>query len=144
MNVDTAALLARLASPACPPFALLHRRTPGHAEDIVELLLGPVTEADSLAGIPLPDGPPAPGGPVHDALAVVPFRQIRERGFDVRDDGTPLLVLRPEEAHDLPLAEVMAALLGPRRTGGGRGLRRGRRGVRAHRRARRRGRDRQR
>ncbi|WP_372406957.1 anthranilate synthase family protein [Streptomyces luteireticuli] len=107
---DTAALLARLAAPGHPPFALLHRRAPGRPDDVVELLTGPVTEAAALADIPLPEGPPAPGGPVPDALALVPFRQLRERGFDVRDDGTPLLVLHPEEAYDLPLAEVLGAL----------------------------------
>ncbi|MFI8942325.1 anthranilate synthase family protein [Streptomyces syringium] len=111
---DTSALLARLTDPACPPFALLRRRTPGRprstGEDGVELLLGPVGEAGRLADIPLPSGAPAGGGPAHDALALVPFRQIRERGFEVRDDGTPLLVLRPEESYELPLAEVLAAL----------------------------------
>ncbi|MFG2179748.1 anthranilate synthase family protein [Streptomyces abikoensis] len=106
----TAALLARLTAAGHPPFALLHRRAPGHPEGVVELLTGPVTEVEHLTGIPLPAGPPAGGAPVHDALALVPFRQIRERGFDVRDDGTPLLVLRPEEARVLPLDEVLGAL----------------------------------
>ncbi|GGR01792.1 anthranilate synthase family protein [Streptomyces netropsis] len=111
---DTSALLARLTDPACPPFALLRRSTPGRphsaAADRVELLLGPVDEAGRLTDIPLPSGVPAGGAPAHDALALVPFRQIRERGFEVRDDGTPLLVLRPEESYALPLAEVLAAL----------------------------------
>ncbi|MEU9594338.1 anthranilate synthase family protein [Streptomyces sp. NPDC048193] len=80
------------------PFALLRRRTPGHAHDTVELLLGPVTEHDRLAGLP------------DEGLALVPFRQIRERGFDVRDDGTPLLVLTPEERYDVPLADALEQL----------------------------------
>ncbi|MDG9725353.1 anthranilate synthase family protein [Streptomyces sp. DH41] len=80
------------------PFALLRRRTPGHDHDTVELLLGPVTEHDRLAGLP------------EEGLALVPFRQIRERGFDVRDDGTPLLVLTPEERYDIPLAEALDRL----------------------------------
>ncbi|MFB7089076.1 anthranilate synthase family protein [Streptomyces sp. NPDC056296] len=80
------------------PFALLRRRTPGRDHDTVELLLGPVTEHDRLADLP------------DEGLALVPFRQIRERGFDVRDDGTPLLVLTPEERYDIPLAEALAAL----------------------------------
>ncbi|MDJ0341116.1 anthranilate synthase family protein [Streptomyces sp. H10-C2] len=104
-----AALVERLLSPGCPPFALLHRRTPGHGTDLVDVLLGPVTEAGRLTDIALPAGVPGEG-PVLDALALVPFRQIRERGFDVRDDGTPLAVLRPEESYELPLAEVLAAL----------------------------------
>ncbi|MRT44611.1 phenazine-specific anthranilate synthase component I, partial [Xylella fastidiosa subsp. multiplex] len=43
-------------------------------------------------------------------LALVPFRQIRERGFDVRDDGTPLAFLTPEESYEIPLADVLAQL----------------------------------
>ncbi|MFI1127775.1 anthranilate synthase family protein [Streptomyces althioticus] len=80
------------------PFALLRRRTPGHDHDTVELLIGPVTSHDRLADLP------------DEGLALVPFRQIRERGFYVRDDGTPLLVLTPEERHEIPLAEALAAL----------------------------------
>ncbi|MER7842124.1 anthranilate synthase family protein [Streptomyces sp. NPDC096040] len=80
------------------PFALLRRRTPGHDESTVEVLLGPVTACDRLADLP------------EEGLALVPFRQIRERGFDVRDDGTPLLVLTPEETHTLPLADALAQL----------------------------------
>ncbi|MCC3769090.1 anthranilate synthase family protein [Streptomyces sp. UNOC14_S4] len=110
MTGDIPGLLAQLTTPACPPFALLHRRTPGRPDDVVELLTGTVTEVASLAGIPLPACAPPGGGPALDALALVPFRQIRERGFDVRDDGTPLAVLLPAEAYELPLAEVLAAL----------------------------------
>ncbi|ANS64673.1 anthranilate synthase [Streptomyces lincolnensis] len=80
------------------PFALLRRRTPGHDENTVEVFLGPVTEYDRLADLP------------DEGLALIPFRQIRERGFDVRDDGTPLAVLTPEETHTLALDEVLAQL----------------------------------
>ncbi|MEV7688631.1 anthranilate synthase family protein [Streptomyces bungoensis] len=80
------------------PFALLRRRTPGRAEDTVEVLVGPVTARDRLADLP------------DEGLALVPFRQIRERGFDVRDDGTPLLVLTPEESYEIPLGEALRAL----------------------------------
>ncbi|MFF9218843.1 anthranilate synthase family protein [Streptomyces viridosporus] len=83
------------------PFALLRRRTPGRfVEDggTVELLIGPVTPRERLAELP-------------DAcLALVPFRQIRERGFDVRDDGTPLLVLTPEERYEIPLEDALSRL----------------------------------
>ncbi|MFK4265205.1 anthranilate synthase family protein [Streptomyces milbemycinicus] len=104
------AIVRRLLAADCPPFALLHRRTPGHAPDTVEVLLGPVTEVARLTDIPLPTGTPGTGAAVRDALALVPFRQIRERGFDVRDDGTPLAVLRPEETYELPLGELLDAL----------------------------------
>ncbi|MEU5614425.1 anthranilate synthase family protein [Streptomyces sparsogenes] len=107
---DPHATVRRLLTADCPPFALLHRRTPGHAPDTVEVLLGPVTEVERLTDIPLPTGVPGDGAATHDALALVPFRQIRERGFEVRDDGTPLAVLRPEEAYELALDEVLDAL----------------------------------
>src|SRR5690606_6158827 len=80
------------------PFALLRRRTPGHDHDTVEVLVGPVTRHERLADLP------------GEGLALVPFRQIRERGFDVRDDGTPLCVLTPEESGTLPLAEALGQL----------------------------------
>ncbi|MFB7288192.1 anthranilate synthase family protein [Actinacidiphila glaucinigra] len=105
-----AALVERLLDPACPPFALLRRRAPGCAADSVEVLLGPVGTAERLTDIALPTGAPEGARPAVDALALVPYRQIRERGFDVRDDGTPLLVLRPLETYELPLPELMAAL----------------------------------
>ncbi|MFI6337424.1 anthranilate synthase family protein [Streptomyces sp. NPDC050535] len=80
------------------PFALLRRRTPGHDHDVVEVLLGPVSTYDRLADLP------------DEGLALIPFRQIRERGFDVRDDGTPLAVLIPEETYELPLERALAQL----------------------------------
>ncbi|MYT17620.1 phenazine biosynthesis protein phzE [Streptomyces sp. SceaMP-e96] len=108
-RTDAAALVQRLLDPACPPFALLRRRTPGQdAADTVEVLTGEVTEVERLADIPLGDG--TPDAPVTDALALIPFRQIRERGFRAHDDGTPLAVLRPRETAELPLDEMLAAL----------------------------------
>ncbi|MFM9444103.1 anthranilate synthase family protein [Streptomyces acidiscabies] len=80
------------------PFALLRRRTPGHDGDTVELLIGPTEVYDRLADLP------------DHGLALIPFRQIRERGFDVRDDGTPLTVLRPEETRVLTLDEALKHL----------------------------------
>ncbi|MFC9248551.1 anthranilate synthase family protein [Streptomyces sp. NPDC057136] len=94
-------LVRRLLRDDCPPFALLRRRTPGHDHDTVDVLIGRVREVDRLADIPVGEQP---------SLALVPFRQIAERGFDVRDDGTPLSVLLAQEAYALPLDEVLAAL----------------------------------
>ncbi len=82
------------------PFALLRRRTPGSDPHTVEVLTGPVSRHDRLAGLP------------DECLALVPFRQIRERGFDVRDDGTPLLALVPEESYEIPLDEALRRLPG--------------------------------
>ncbi|RFU83535.1 phenazine-specific anthranilate synthase component I [Streptomyces triticagri] len=94
-------MLSRLLEDDCPPFALLRRRTPGRDHDIVEVLTGPTHEAGRLADIP---ESPLP------VLALVPFRQIAERGFDVRDDGTPLTVLTAEQTYELTVAEALEQL----------------------------------
>ncbi|MFJ4919288.1 anthranilate synthase family protein [Streptomyces sp. NPDC088725] len=94
-------LLARLGDGDGPPFALLRRRTPGRDHETVELLTGSVREVRRLADLPVGDSP---------VLALVPYRQIRERGFDVRDDGTPLSVLVADETYELPLTEAVGRL----------------------------------
>ncbi|MFD6534419.1 anthranilate synthase family protein [Streptomyces sp. NPDC060184] len=94
-------LVHRLLRDDAPPFALLRRRTPGRDHDTVEVLTGEVREVARLADLPVGELP---------SLALVPYRQIAERGFDVTDDGTPLAVLVADESYELPLAEVLAAL----------------------------------
>ncbi|QDY76355.1 anthranilate synthase family protein [Streptomyces qinzhouensis] len=98
---SAAAVIAGLLS-GDRPFALLRRRTPGRDHDTVEILTGPVLSCETLGELPVFADRPS--------LALVPFRQIRERGFDVRDDGTPLSVLIADELYELPLAEVLDAL----------------------------------
>ncbi|SDS40889.1 anthranilate synthase family protein [Jiangella sp. DSM 45060] len=92
-----------LDDPAPPPFALLARAgRPG-----VELLLGDVVDVDRLADIPLPGA----GG--HAAtLALIPYRQLTERGFECHDDGAPLRCLRVRSRVSLDRADVVAALAG--------------------------------
>nr|WTB30574.1 anthranilate synthase family protein [Streptomyces sp. NBC_00830] len=94
-------IIEKLLADDCPPFALLRRRTPGRDHDIVEVLIGAVHEAEQLADLPVGALP---------TLALVPFRQIAERGFGVRDDGTPLSVLVAQETYELPLAKALAQL----------------------------------
>ncbi|WP_405891898.1 anthranilate synthase family protein [Streptomyces sp. NBC_01527] len=101
MPDPTELVVQRLLTDDCPPFALLRRRTPGRDHDTVEVLIGRVREVDRLADLPVGPRP---------SLALVPFRQIAERGFDVRDDGTPLSVLVADETYELPLATVLDVL----------------------------------
>ncbi|MFE4959030.1 anthranilate synthase family protein [Streptomyces sp. NPDC056653] len=101
MPDPTELVVQRLLTDDCPPFALLRRRTPGRDHDTVEVLIGRVREVDRLADLPVGPQP---------SLALVPFRQIAERGFDVRDDGTPLSVLAADETYELPLATVLDVL----------------------------------
>ena len=59
-----------------------------------------------LADIPVTD---ADGTP-REVLALVPYRQVVERGFECHDDAAPLRCLVVAEHTHLPRAEVMAAL----------------------------------
>src|SRR4051794_38409745 len=69
----TADLIARLVGADAPPFAVLHR--PEADPEVAEILLGDLVTVEKLAELPEPVADDLP------VLAVVPFRQIRERGF---------------------------------------------------------------
>ncbi|CAM5506838.1 phenazine-specific anthranilate synthase component I [Streptomyces spiroverticillatus] len=98
-------LLAQVLGDDAPPFALLHR--PGATgTDTVDLLVGRVGTYDLIADIPLTGTAPDR----HEVLALLPYRQIRERGFACPDDGAPLLTLAVDEQAVLPLDRVLAQL----------------------------------
>lgn len=88
------------------PFAVLYRQ---EADDgVVELLSGSMSTHARVADLPEPDGPPPAGGG-HELLALLPYRQLAERGYDCVDDGTPLLALRVTEQVRVPVADFLAA-----------------------------------
>ncbi|MEU8086883.1 anthranilate synthase family protein [Micromonospora sp. NPDC049101] len=95
-------LIAAVTSGADPgPFALARRDD----ADELELFTGTVGTVDRLADIPLP-----PGMPGVRTLALVPYRQITERGFACVDDGAPLECLQIREHRRIALADALAAL----------------------------------
>jgi phenazine biosynthesis protein phzE len=83
------------------PFALLHRDSAAH----VDVLTGDVVTVGALADIPLTPGRPGP-----QTLALVPYRQIAERGFACVDDGTPLECLLIDSHTTRPLGELLDEL----------------------------------
>jgi phenazine biosynthesis protein phzE len=83
------------------PFALLARDA-----STVEVLTGDVVDVALLADVPLMDA----AGRAREVLALVPFRQVRERGFVSHDDGAPLRCLVVDRHEALPRDEVVAAL----------------------------------
>ncbi|MGY1551114.1 anthranilate synthase family protein [Microbacterium sp. A588] len=98
---DPAALLSALARDAEASFVLIAR----DGVQSVELLTGEIDDVDLLADIPLLiDGTP------REVFAMVPYRQVRERGFEAEDDGTPLRCLLVDEHRHLPLGDVLSAL----------------------------------
>lgn len=71
----------------------------------VELLTGDVIDVEKLADIPLEgqDGP-------REVFAMVPYRQVRERGFEAQDDGAPLRCLLVDAHERTDAAELISAL----------------------------------
>ncbi|QIS14517.1 anthranilate synthase family protein [Nocardia arthritidis] len=91
---------------AAPAFALLHR--PGATgADTVEALLGEVTTVAALADLPT-RGTAVRAG--HELLAVIPYRQIAERGFDCVDDGEPIRILTIDAQHTIDMKRLLEDL----------------------------------
>ena len=83
------------------PFALLARDGA-----TVEILRGDVVDVALLADIPLVDA----SGTPREVLALVPFRQVIERGFECHDDRAPLRCLVVEDHAQMPLDAALSEL----------------------------------
>ncbi|MEU6807633.1 anthranilate synthase family protein [Streptomyces sp. NPDC046831] len=102
-------LLDEILGPTPPPFALLHRPE-ATGPGVLDVIVGEVSHPATLAGLPLPEPSGATGAPRHEVLALVPYRQIAERGFSRHDDGTPLVALSVTRQETAPLAAVLQRL----------------------------------
>jgi phenazine biosynthesis protein phzE len=80
-SADGHALIERLRADPEAPLVLIAREGGD-----VEVMTGDVVDVSELADIPLHSGSGAP----QEVFALVPFRQVRERGFACHDDGAPL------------------------------------------------------
>jgi phenazine biosynthesis protein phzE len=80
------------------PFALLRR-----SDHEVEVLTGPVAELSALSDLDSL-------AREREAVVMVPFRQIAERGFACHDDGTPLSALVAEQRFRVPVSDVLDSL----------------------------------
>ncbi|MBF9131634.1 chorismate-binding protein [Plantactinospora sp. S1510] len=95
-------LIATVVAGADPgPFALVRR----DGAAALDVFTGLPRTVSRLADIPLPPGPAGPR-----TLALVPYRQITERGFACVDDAAPLECLVLSGHVRVPLTEVLAAL----------------------------------
>ena len=97
----TLSRLAELSADPSASFVLIAR----DGADSVELLTGEVVDVELLADIPLTiDGSP------REVFALVPYRQVRERGFVAQDDGAPLRCIVVDEHLPLPTSALIDAL----------------------------------
>ncbi|HWU20314.1 MAG TPA: chorismate-binding protein, partial [Nocardioides sp.] len=90
-------------------WAIIRRSTRAGDMPTVGVIGGRRTEVASIMDIPLEAGIPQPGHQA-DRLVAVPFRQVRERGFEAHDDGTPLVVVDIAEEHEFSVADVIDAI----------------------------------
>jgi phenazine biosynthesis protein phzE len=90
-------------------WAIIRRSTRAGDRDTVGLVGGRRRVVESLLDVPLETGTPE-AGHIADRLLAVPFRQVRERGFEAHDDGTPLVVVDVETELELSVEEVVAAI----------------------------------
>jgi phenazine biosynthesis protein phzE len=103
--------LERVLAADPPPFALLYRPEAAGAGS-VDVLIGASAEAVALAELPT-SGTAARAGTgraEHEVLAVVPYRQLAERGFAAVDDGAPLITLAVRDQDTVALGEVLGRL----------------------------------
>ncbi len=97
----TLSRLAELTADPTASFVLIAR----DGADTVELLTGEVVDVDLLADIPLTiDGAP------REIFTMVPYRQVRERGFVAQDDGAPLRCIVVDEHLHIATPELLSAL----------------------------------
>jgi len=101
----TADAILRLAADPAASFALIARGDDGPATH-VEVLSGETVDVDLLADIPLHDA----DGREREVLALVPYQQVRERGFEAESEDTPLRALVVDSHEAVPVADVIAAL----------------------------------
>ncbi|WP_216609948.1 anthranilate synthase family protein [Cellulosimicrobium protaetiae] len=78
---------------AAEPYCLLHQN--GRAT----LLRGPLRWVSTIDAMPAPTSG-------HPVVSVLPFAQIRERGFAAHDDGAPILALEAREVSPFELDEI--------------------------------------
>src|SRR3954453_5871835 len=75
----------------------------------VTLVGGSRSEVERLTDVPLSVGAPQDGRRF-DRLLAIPFRQVRERGFEAHDDRSPLTVVDIELEVEVPLPDLLTAL----------------------------------
>ncbi|WP_311257572.1 chorismate-binding protein [Microbacterium sp. WCS2018Hpa-9] len=97
----TLSRLAELTADPAASFVLIAR----DGADTVELLTGEVVDVELLADIPLSlDGIP------REIFTMVPYRQVRERGFVAQDDGAPLRCIVVDEHLHVATPALLSAL----------------------------------
>ncbi len=89
----------------CPAYALVRFE----GSETVTVLGGDRVDHEWLADVPMDAGEPSKGDRF-DRLVCIPFAQIRERGFEVQEDGTALSSIEIAVQGESTAAEILALL----------------------------------
>jgi 2-amino-4-deoxychorismate synthase len=90
-------------------WAIIRRSTRAGDRQTVGLVGGTRRVVESILDVPLETGMPE-ADHIADRLLAIPFRQVRERGFEAHDDGTPLVVVEVETELEFSVADVIDAI----------------------------------
>lgn len=87
------------------PFCLIQK------QDSEELLLlsGESSRTRNISDIPRRSGPTG-GVRLYDTISVVPFAQIREKGYEARDNGEKILTIRIDSQVELDVTDFLRCL----------------------------------
>ncbi len=104
-------LLERILNGCLTSFALLSRAGGnGAGPTSVDVIAGEVSYPASLAELPLAASESSACAATQELIVLVPYRQLRERGFESRDDGAPLVALACTEHETVSAAEALARI----------------------------------
>jgi phenazine biosynthesis protein phzE len=103
---DKNELLSSILSMSPPAFALIYRPESANG-DSVDILTGTVEHLEKLEDLSRCYRPHASAIGGHDVLAIIPYRQITERGFECVDDKEPLIALSIDAATTLEKGKVL-------------------------------------
>src|SRR3954452_22135217 len=109
MNTEPAAREAIAAVQGHEAWGIIRRSTRAGDRDTVGVVGGRRREVASLLDVPLEEGVPETGH-IADRLLAIPFRQVRERGFEAHDDGAPLVVVDVETELEFSVEDIVAAI----------------------------------
>ena len=98
-------MLTSIGDPSVPLFILKR-----DGDDKTLVMTGKVHELDLLDEIPRRSGRPQSGSRAFDSVFVMPFRQIRERGYEVNDGGEPIYCLEVERCEEFDHPAVFDSL----------------------------------
>ncbi|MFH2129350.1 MAG: anthranilate synthase family protein [bacterium] len=78
------------------------------SEDVL-ILEGEALQFDRIDDIPRKSGIPTTGK-AFDTISMIPFSQIREKGYQARNDGETILTLKIDRFRELPLEDLLLQL----------------------------------